>query len=307
MSAYTPFDLLPGERRDVLGEGPWWSVAEQYLYWVDIKGKSIRGSNLDGSGQMSIATPSAPSAPRRWPRPWAPPPGGSASRPAPAGPRTCALERAASGSRPPRSRLSSTARPSTRAPPARSASQSRSTRPCSARPCAPSALTAPATPPQRRPRRPPDGPKASPRWGHDRLSGHKRSRRVHAFAQVSDPRRSLARLCLTIWTVSNPARGTVRTGAPSGIRNRPNGETESRERSPRVADLRKRVDPSGPLVTAQAVVSPSGTGFRAVRWPPGTALRGSGGSGERRGSARSRRARTRRPALAGAPRGRCPR
>lgn len=58
MSAYTPFDLLPGERRDVLGEGPWWSVAEQYLYWVDIKGKSIRGSNLDGSGQMSIATPS---------------------------------------------------------------------------------------------------------------------------------------------------------------------------------------------------------------------------------------------------------
>src|SRR3954463_461149 len=36
-----------GVTTDILGEGPVWDVAEQALYWVDIRGQAIR--RLDGS------------------------------------------------------------------------------------------------------------------------------------------------------------------------------------------------------------------------------------------------------------------
>jgi L-arabinonolactonase len=52
------FELLPVARRDQLGEGPWWSVDDQYLYWVDIKGCLIRGARLDGSQEIEVSTPS---------------------------------------------------------------------------------------------------------------------------------------------------------------------------------------------------------------------------------------------------------
>jgi L-arabinonolactonase len=58
VTGYARFSLLRSDRRDVLGEGPWWSVSDQYLYWVDILGRSVRGSKLDGTGQINIATPS---------------------------------------------------------------------------------------------------------------------------------------------------------------------------------------------------------------------------------------------------------
>ena len=149
-----------------------------------------------------------------------------------AGPHTCASGRVASGSLQRRSRISSTARPSSRTPPARSASPSRSMRRCSVRPCAPSALTAPVAPPPRRPGRPPDGPKARPRWGRDRPRGRKVSTRVRTFAQVSDPRRSAARRRLTIWTISNPTRGTIVTcgntpACRKGARNDASGRTSA--------------------------------------------------------------------------------
>lgn len=41
--------------RDALGEGPWWSVQEQRLYWVDILGRTVQSSALDGGDE------------RRWP------------------------------------------------------------------------------------------------------------------------------------------------------------------------------------------------------------------------------------------------
>lgn len=41
------FELLDIADRDGLGEGPWWSAAEQRLYWVDITGRRVRSSDLD--------------------------------------------------------------------------------------------------------------------------------------------------------------------------------------------------------------------------------------------------------------------
>lgn len=44
--------------RNQLGEGPWWSVDEQRLYWVDILGCSVHSSALDGSDQLRWPTES---------------------------------------------------------------------------------------------------------------------------------------------------------------------------------------------------------------------------------------------------------
>ena len=52
------FDILSVEARDVLGEGPWWSVADQTLTWVDIRGQRVRRAALNGSGERAWPTPS---------------------------------------------------------------------------------------------------------------------------------------------------------------------------------------------------------------------------------------------------------
>ena len=52
------FDLLGTEDRDGLGEGPWWSVAQQRLYWVDITGRRVRASDLDATTVEQWSTPS---------------------------------------------------------------------------------------------------------------------------------------------------------------------------------------------------------------------------------------------------------
>ena len=51
-------DVLEVAGRDTLGEGPWWDVAEQRLWWVDILGRRIRNSSLDGDEREPIVTPS---------------------------------------------------------------------------------------------------------------------------------------------------------------------------------------------------------------------------------------------------------
>ena len=50
------YDVLDVDR-DGLGEGPWWSVAEQRLYWVDITGRRVRTATLDSQGVREWATP----------------------------------------------------------------------------------------------------------------------------------------------------------------------------------------------------------------------------------------------------------
>lgn len=55
---FPTFELLDVETRDSLGEGPWWSAEDQYLYWVDIVGRRVRGARLDGSEELEISTPS---------------------------------------------------------------------------------------------------------------------------------------------------------------------------------------------------------------------------------------------------------
>lgn len=50
------FELLEVDR-DGLGEGPWWSVSEQRLYWVDITGHRARASDLDARDVREWATP----------------------------------------------------------------------------------------------------------------------------------------------------------------------------------------------------------------------------------------------------------
>jgi L-arabinonolactonase len=52
------FELLKVQGRDQLGEGPWWSAADEFLYWVDITGQLIRRARLDGSAESAIPTPS---------------------------------------------------------------------------------------------------------------------------------------------------------------------------------------------------------------------------------------------------------
>ena len=53
------FEIL-SDRRDALGEGPWWDVSASVLYWVDILGQAIRAATLDGAERPVIATPSEP-------------------------------------------------------------------------------------------------------------------------------------------------------------------------------------------------------------------------------------------------------
>lgn len=51
------FDLLPLPARDVLGEGPWWSVGQQCLFRVDILGRRVHRTGLDGDRAESWASP----------------------------------------------------------------------------------------------------------------------------------------------------------------------------------------------------------------------------------------------------------
>jgi L-arabinonolactonase len=52
----TRFEILPGSlARCRLGEGPWWSAAGQYLYWIDALGQRVHGSTLDGGRPLEIA------------------------------------------------------------------------------------------------------------------------------------------------------------------------------------------------------------------------------------------------------------
>lgn len=49
---------LLSEHRFQLGEGPWWSVEEHRLYWVDITGRSVQRIALDGSAFQRWEVPS---------------------------------------------------------------------------------------------------------------------------------------------------------------------------------------------------------------------------------------------------------
>ena len=53
------FEVL-SDRRDTLGEGPWWDAQASVLYWVDIFGHAIRAATLDGAELPVVATPSEP-------------------------------------------------------------------------------------------------------------------------------------------------------------------------------------------------------------------------------------------------------
>jgi sugar lactone lactonase YvrE len=46
------------EHRCLLGEGPWWSVEEERLYWVDINGRAVHRAALDGSSYRIWTVPS---------------------------------------------------------------------------------------------------------------------------------------------------------------------------------------------------------------------------------------------------------
>ena len=52
------YEILPTNRRDRLGEAPWWSVEDQMLLWVDILGQTVRSSGLDGDRIQEWVTPS---------------------------------------------------------------------------------------------------------------------------------------------------------------------------------------------------------------------------------------------------------
>jgi len=56
VSRSASFELLDVPGRDQLGEGPWWQVSEQRLYWVDILGHLVRSSDLDGKDAHSWGT-----------------------------------------------------------------------------------------------------------------------------------------------------------------------------------------------------------------------------------------------------------
>jgi sugar lactone lactonase YvrE len=49
---------LLSDHRFQLGEGPWWSVREDRLYWVDIVGRSVQRAALDGSSYQRWEVPS---------------------------------------------------------------------------------------------------------------------------------------------------------------------------------------------------------------------------------------------------------
>lgn len=46
------------EHRCLLGEGPWWSVEQERLYWVDITGRAVHWSALDGTSCRTWKVPS---------------------------------------------------------------------------------------------------------------------------------------------------------------------------------------------------------------------------------------------------------
>lgn len=50
------FELLDTAWQDVLGEGPWWSASSQRLWWVDILGRRVHRSDIDGRDQASWTT-----------------------------------------------------------------------------------------------------------------------------------------------------------------------------------------------------------------------------------------------------------
>lgn len=52
------YQLLPTDGVDALGESPWWDVATATLWWVDIVGRRIRRSTLDGAEDPAIETAS---------------------------------------------------------------------------------------------------------------------------------------------------------------------------------------------------------------------------------------------------------
>lgn len=59
MSRFADFQILPGSmHRDVLGEGPSWSVSDRLLFTIDGYGKRIHWSGLDGSAAGSLEAPS---------------------------------------------------------------------------------------------------------------------------------------------------------------------------------------------------------------------------------------------------------
>jgi sugar lactone lactonase YvrE len=49
--------IVPRDRRDVLGEGAWWSVREGAFYWVDITGRRVNRLDLVGDVVTSWAMP----------------------------------------------------------------------------------------------------------------------------------------------------------------------------------------------------------------------------------------------------------
>lgn len=51
------FDVLPAREGDLLGEGPWWSVADRCLLRVDVLGRKVHRTDLDGERSTSWATP----------------------------------------------------------------------------------------------------------------------------------------------------------------------------------------------------------------------------------------------------------
>ena len=52
------FELLDVPERGVLSEGPWWSVSQQRLYWIDILGRRLHAADLDGHDLRTWGTPS---------------------------------------------------------------------------------------------------------------------------------------------------------------------------------------------------------------------------------------------------------
>ncbi len=50
-------EVLGVDRRDELGEGPWWDVESGRLWWVDIVGRLIRNATLDGEEGLQLGTP----------------------------------------------------------------------------------------------------------------------------------------------------------------------------------------------------------------------------------------------------------
>jgi L-arabinonolactonase len=46
------------DHRCLLGEGPWWSVKQHRLYWVDITGRAVHRSALDGTSYRRWEVPS---------------------------------------------------------------------------------------------------------------------------------------------------------------------------------------------------------------------------------------------------------